>query len=563
MGGFAIHRIMDENYYDLIINKGFAASYNPQEHVTPINLRDSLVNIPAIEPNACDLGRHPYNFFPSLFCLTSRLDLEGTGIGRVQRNPNLAFFGQGVLIGVLDTGIDYQHKAFLNADGTSRILSIWDQTIQEGVPPEGFFYGTEYKKEQIDLALKSDAPFSIVPSRDENGHGTAIASVIAGSSDDENAFTGIVPASNLIVVKLKEAKRVLRQLHFVPEGPVCYQESDVLFAARYLFDTARSLRMPLALCIAFGTSQGGHDGNGSTSAYLSYISQLSQTGVTISAGNEGNTQRHYFGTTDPDTYQNEFNLRAGIEDRKFAFEIWPYSPSRLTLEIITPGGESTREIFPSLSECRRFSFIYDASIVYVNNILSEQEIGGQVILVRMENPTEGNWRLRVRNIENATSSFHVWLPAGDFISKESYFFNSSPNTTVLSPGNSTKPMTVTAFNQRDGSILPESSRGYTRTTAAVIPELAAPGYQLTCAVPGGGYGNISGSGAASAYASGIVAMIFEWAVVRGNYVTMSGNDIKYLLIQGADREVGTVYPNNIWGYGKINVDGFFRTLLLT
>ncbi len=544
-----------------MINKALASAYGSGDSITPINFRDSLVNVLALDPNPCDLGIYPYDYFPSAFCLTAKLDFEKTGVSKVQRNPNLALFGNGILVGIIDTGIDYQHKAFLNQDGTSRIVAIWDQTIQDGDPPEGFTYGTLYNNEQINLALKSDNPLSIVPSIDENGHGTAIASIIAGTEDTQNSFTGVVPASSLIVVKLKQAKKNIRAINFVPEGPVCYQDTDILFAARYLFDTARILRQPLALCIALGTSQAGHDGIGATSTYLSYINEIPQIGVAITAGNEGNNQRHYFGTLDARTYRREFELKVSSIDKKFGLEVWPYSPSRMTIEIITPNGESTQEVFPRLNECRKFTFVYDSTVVYVNNIITESSTGDQLILVRMENATEGIWKLRVRNIENAVSSFHAWLPAGDFISKDTIFLQSNPDTTILSPGNAMKTMTMTAYNQNDDSILIQSGRGYTRSTPHVVPDLAAPGYNLTCAVPNGDYGNLTGTGAATAYATGIVAMVMEWAILREYYITITGTNIKNLLIRGADRDPGTTYPNNIWGYGKINIDGLFRALL--
>ncbi|MFA9464656.1 MAG: S8 family peptidase [Velocimicrobium sp.] len=527
-----------------------------------MNDKNSLIHVPVDNANACDLGAYPYYIFPSVCCLTSAVDLEKTGITKVQKNPNLALYGRGVLIGIMDTGIDYQHKAFLNKDGTSRILSIWDQTIQEGVPPEGFTFGSEYNKEKINLALKNDNPLAIVPSIDENGHGTAIASIIAGSEDLENSFTGIVPFAQFIIVKLKQAKQILRDIHFIPDGPVCYQESDLIFATRYLINMARNLRRPLAYCLALGTSQSGHDGIGATSSYLAYTMQIPQICVSLSAGNEGNKQRHFFGTVNATTYQKEFELKVSAKDKKFAMEIWPDAPSRLSIEIITPSGESTQEVFPKLSVCRMFKFIYVPTVVWVNNIVSEQETGDQLILLRFENPLEGIWKLRVHNIENGVSSFHAWLPAGDFISDETFFLQSNPDTTVLSPGNAINPLTITAYNQVDNSIMLQSGRGYTRTTSAIKPDIAAPGYEITCAVVNGGYGSLSETGAATAYGTGIVAMLLEWAVIRGNYTTISGTDISNLLKRGADREEEIIYPNNIWGYGKINIDGVFRQLFL-
>ena len=198
----------------------------------------------------------------------SQTSLEASGIISVQNNPYLALYGNGILVGVVDTGIDYQHPAFLYRDGISRILSIWDQTIQTGPVPSGFKYGTEYSRDLINLAIKNSNPLSIVPSVDDNGHGTAIASIMAGSRNDAELFRGVAPESELVVVKLKEAKQNIRQVSFVPEDAECYQETDIMLAIRYLVEISISLRRPIAICLALGTSQGSHNGYGTLSEYI-------------------------------------------------------------------------------------------------------------------------------------------------------------------------------------------------------------------------------------------------------------------------------------------------------
>ncbi len=561
IGGFLIQKIYDEGYYDFIIDNALAYLYNSGDNVTPINEKNSILYIPSTETDICTLGEYPYRLFPSIFTLNAITDLEKSGIGKVQRNPNLALFGLGVVIGIIDTGINYQHQAFRFNDGTSRILSIWDQTIQEGKPPEGFSYGAEYNKDMINLALKSENPLSIVPSVDENGHGTAIASIVAGSENTEKSFSGIVPLSGLAVVKLKPPKQKTRDIFFIPEDAVCFQETDVMLGIRYLVNVARQLRHSLALCIAFGTSQGGHDSLGATSSYLSNISQLAQIGVAVAGGNEGNKQRHYFGTVDATTYTNEFELKVSSKDKNFSFEIWCDALSRLSIEVTTPTGETIAEIFPRFNQCRKFNFIYEPSLVWVNNIIVEEQTGDQMILIRMKNPLEGIWHFKVYNIENEVSSFHAWLPSGDLISTETFFLQSTPDTTLTSPGNAMNPMTVTAYNQNTDGILIESGRGYNRRNE-IKPDFAAPGYNLSCATINGDYGSITGTGAATAYATGIVAMILEWAVVRGNYTSITGMDISRFLIRGASRDEGITYPNNIWGYGKIDINGVFEKLRL-
>jgi hypothetical protein len=216
-------------------------------------------------------------------------------------------------------------------------------------------------------------------------------------------------------------------------------------------------------------------------------------------------------------------------------------------------------VLPALGECREFLFQAEQSGVWINNYIFEEETGDQLILMRFQNPVQGVWTIRVENLDSEAFSFHAWLPSGDLISEETFFVNSNPDTTITSPGNATYPLTVTAYNQFNDSILPESGRGYTRT-GYIKPDIAAPGFELTCAVPGNGYGSITGSGCAAAQAAGIVAMVFEWAVPRGNYTNITGNDVNRLIIRGAQRNSAFTYPNNIWGYGQIQVNSLFEGL---
>lgn len=557
-----MNKILDDNYYDLIISNIMIPYYDTGDNITHMNIRNSLAHVPNNPKDPCDLGIHPYNAFPSIATLSSTVSLERSGVGTVQRNPHMALFGRGIIVAVLDTGIDYQHQAFTYHDGTTRILSLWDQTIQEGSPPDGFTYGTEYTREHINVALKSDDPLSIVPSVDTNGHGTAIASIIAGKSSPEYSFSGVVPESDLVIVKLKQAKNSLKKIFFVPEEIECYQETDLIIGIAYVTSIAQRLNRPIVICIAMGTSQSSHDGRGATSFITNYLVQQPNIGITISAGNEANKHRHYYNSTTAVPFQNDFELRVGGNDKLFAIELWPLIPARLSIEIIAPNRESTMEVHPSLGVCRRFPGIFIPSVVWINNYIFEEETGDQLILLRFQDPIPGNWTIRVKNLDNGPFSFHAWLPSADLISEETFFLYSDPNTTITSPGNATSPLTVTAYNQFNNSILPESGRGYTRT-GFMKPDIAAPGYQLTCAVPGNQYGSITGSGTAAAHAAGIIAMVFEWAVSRGNYTNITGIDVNRLLIRGARRPSTTTYPNIVWGYGQIDINTLFERLTRT
>lgn len=553
-----MEKILDENYYDFIINNTLALQ-SEGESITVLNERHSMLHVPVNIFSMCDLGMYPYNRFPTLFTLSSQLSLDSSNISQIQANPSLALFGMGVLIGIIDTGVDYTHPAFKRSDNTSRIVSIWDQTIQDGYPPEGFTYGTEYDNQILNLALRTEEPLTIVPSTDTNGHGTAIASIAAGSPDPENSFTGVVPQSQLVVVKLKEAKQNLRRIFSVPEGVVCFQETDIILGIRYVLNVAQRLRRPVVILIAVGSSMSGHEGVGATSSYIDYLSQLSNVNVVVSAGNEGNKNRHFYGNVRAAPYVQEFELKISANDPFFSFQIWPDIQARLAVQIIAPTGEMTSLIYPSIGTCVNHQFVFSQTEMWVNNILLEEENGSQLILIRFAHASEGIWRVRVNGIDQNPFSYNSWLPSGDMISNETFFLLSTPDTTITAPGNADHILTVTAYDQVTGSIIIDSSRGYTRR-GRVKPDVAAPGSMIPCAVPGGGYASLTGTGAAAAHAAGAVAMVFEWAVVRGNYTSLTGKDVNSLIIRGATRNPIYAYPNNIWGYGKLNMYALFELL---
>ena len=279
----------------------------------------SVINIPSYLINKCSLGDISYSEFPRCYTLQSSKALEQTGVSQIQRNPNLNLLGEGTLIGIIDTGIDYQNKAFRSSDGRTRIAALWDQTISDGTyPPLGFPYGAEFSRDVIDNALQSTNPLDIVPSTDTDGHGTYIAGIAAGTPDLANDFSGVVPKSNLVVVKLKKAKNITKDIFSIPEEIECYQETDIMFGIKYVISVAIQLKRPISICIALGTSQGSHSGQEPLSVYLSYLTPLIGIGISIASGNEGNTRRHYLGNFKPNETIKELDLNVANVDKMFA-----------------------------------------------------------------------------------------------------------------------------------------------------------------------------------------------------------------------------------------------------
>lgn len=555
-------RMTSEDYADLLIAyNGNLSVFDDFQDATVhiINFLHAIVHIPVSQVTDEIIYRYGYSAMPTLYGLVSQSSLEASGILRLRSIPNFNLRGQGVLIGIIDSGIDYTNPAFRNADGTTRIAAIWDQTIDSDNYPEFAQYGTEYTREQINEALRSDDPLSIVPTNDEIGHGTMVAGIAAGSEIPDSNFTGVAPDSELVVVKLKQAKRYLRDFFLVKEDVPCYESIDILFAVEYLRLTAIALERPIAVCVAVNTSFGPHDGRDALTSYLSLISRNVGFGVIIAAGNEGNARRHYFGRINETMEYNEIEINVGENERGFTMELWGNHPSLFSVDIQSPSGEYVPRVQPRLNETREVSFIFEQTIINLDYQSVESQSGDELILFRFKNPTPGIWRIRVYEELKLESSFHIWLPMEGFISDNTFFIRSDPYTTVLNLGTGRYPITVTAYNDLDDSLYIDASRGYTRTDV-IKPEIAAPGVNILAPSINNNFVEVTGTSAAAAHTAGVAALLFEWGIVRGNQPFLNTLDMKILMIRGARRRLDLIYPNRDWGYGILDVYNIFDSL---
>ena len=555
-------KITSNDYADLLVNYyGSEANLQRFEGFTIhiMNNRNAIVYPPASFLENWVIQEVRYSAIPSCYGLESMRSLEASEVLQIRRAPVFGLRGQGVLVGIIDTGIDYTNPIFRYSDGTSKIAAIWDQTIESENYPSYFFYGTEYFTEQINQALQTDNPFEIVPSKDEIGHGTALAGIAVGNEVEESNFSGVAPDSELVIVKLKQAKPVMREVFYIPEGVPCYQENDIMWGVQYMVDTARRLGRPLAICIALGSSQGAHDGRGSLSSLIDAAGNFSGIAVSISAGNEGNMRRHYFAMVEREIGQHRVELNVGENEVNFTMELWGAAPSTYSIDITSPSGEYIPRIPVGLFITRVVGFIFERTRISVNYKMVESQVGDQLILMRFQEPTAGLWTFTVYTTGDIPGSFHIWLPMGDFISRSTYFIQSNPYTTVTSPGNASVPITVTAYNPVNSVLYQNASKGYSRTND-IKPELAAPGVNILSPTLEQGFDNVTGTGAAAAHTTGITAMMLEWGIVRGNYPGIDAVEIKQFLIRGARRNVRLAYPNRDWGYGMIDIYNVFNIL---
>lgn len=557
-----INPITSEDYGDILIE--YSGDENvlnafTDAYIEIINYLQAVVHIPVNRITNQIILEFGYSSMPNLYAPISNSSIEASGILRIRNVPNFNLLGEGVLVGIIDTGIDYTNPIFRYADGTTRIASIWDQSIQTGPPPRGRFYGTEYAKDVINEALASSDPLSIVPSVDTQGHGTMVAGIAGGNMSPENNFTGVAPGVEFVIVKLKPAKQYLLRFYRIPENTLCYQENDLLFAMGYLLDVSFQLQRPIAICIALGSSQGGHDGRGILSSYLSLIANTPGVIAIVAGGNEGNNKRHYAGRVNPATGYDAVELNVGENESGFSMEIWGQAPSIFSIDILSPSGEYVPRIAVGMDENREISFIFEQTIIYIDYQIVESESGDQLILVRFDNPTPGIWRFNVYERGDLNLGFHIWLPMGNLISQNTFFIRSDPYVTILSPGNSEVPLTVTAYNDEDDSLYIDAGRGYNRL-GGIKPNVAAPGVNIVGPTLEQGFGSFSGTSTSAAHVAGVAAMILEWGIIRNNLEGMSTVEFKKLVMRGARRDKNLLYPNRDWGYGILDVYNIFDSL---
>jgi len=486
-----------------------------------------------------------------------------SGITRVQ-GPPLDLTGRGVILAFADTGINYRNRIFQKEDGTTRILAIWDQTIQDGEPPEDFLYGTEYTREEINRALQTEKPLEIVPSIDENGHGTRLAALAAGSQlENGSVYNSPAYDAEILVVKLKPAKEYLREYYLIPEGVSAYASTDVMTAIKYLDSYAKVFRRPIVFCLGLGTNFRDHEGNEIFSRYLNAVASQRSRIMVIAGGNEGNTSHHYGGRFQNGEAENmEIFVSDGVDG--FFMEIWTEAPVNLSVSIRTPGGEYIDPTSVLFQTNLRYRFVFEDTIITVYNAYIAQGSGDALVLMRFEKPTPGVWTIGVLD-ENQTqeAGFDAWLPISDFLQQPVYFLRPDPGITLTTPSYVPEAITVAAYDSSNNSIYQNSGRGYSRD-GQIKPDLTAPGVDIT--VVGNRLGEepiistYTGSSLAAGIMAGAAAQFAQWAVVEGNSPYIRSQEVKNYFIRGASRERNIEYPNEVWGYGRLDLYNTFANM---
>ena len=535
--------------------------YQPDERFQIINDLFGVLYVPMREIPELQLNSYSYSSIPRCYTYMDTGALSASGVTRLHGHPYLKLKGSGTLVAIIDSGIDYLHPAF-HRGMTSKILSIWDQELESGLT-ERIPFGREFNRGEIEQALSAENPWEVVPSMDKSGHGTEVAATAAGYSIEKEGFSGAAPEAELVVVKLKQAKRYLRDLYLLPQEADIYQEDDIMLAIAYVLRVAAENQKPLSICIGLGSSMGAHQGEGPLNEYINSIAAFSQNAVSVPAGNEGTARHHYMKTLSAANIKDTIELRVGEKEstRGFMLEFWGDSPNFYSMTIQSPTGEQLSISTSLKNSTQELYFVFVETKVLVNYVPIERRTGNTLIFIRFLHPSAGIWKFLVEGRIPGESRFHIWLPVRGMISDDTYFLEPSPEYTITSPGDAADAMTATAYQYRDNSLYVQASRGY-NTENVVKPDFAAPGVDILTASIGAGaeFAPATGTSLAAAQTAGMAALLFEWSLIRENEPYFTGNSIKNYLSRGAVRDLNLSYPNQEWGYGRLDLYHTFELL---
>lgn len=448
--------------------------------------------------------------------------------------------GQGVILGIIDSGIDYLHPDFRNEDGGTRILYLWDQD-----------QGQVYDREDINRALTAyretndrTAALAIVPSVDVSGHGTAAAAIAAGNGrGSEGVYRGAAYESELIVVKLG-----------TPPEDSFPRTTQLMEGLDFILKRAVLLERPAAVNISFGNTYGSHDGTSLLETFMNEASNYSRNVIVTGTGNEGAAAGHTSGQLIMGKTEN-IELSAAPFQTGFGVQLWKSYADRFSVRLTAPDGRSLGVIEEELGT-QRLKYGNTHILIYYGKpspYSRAQEIYFDFIPAR-DYIDSGIWSFQLIPDRLVTGRYDFWLPSGRILNPSTRFLRPVPDTTLTIPSTASGVLSVGAYNDSNQAYADFSGRGFTRQTRQVKPDLAAPGVDIITAKAGGGYEAVTGTSFAAPFVTGSAALLMQWGIVDGNDPFLYGEKVKAYLIRGARHLPGYAeWPNEKLGYGALCV----------
>ena len=460
-------------------------------------------------------------------------------IDAVQEAP-YGLTGQGVLVGIVDSGIDLTNPDFRNEDGTTRIAALWDQADRE------------YTSEEINEFLNAEGtgqPAAQPPlSADSSGHGTAVAGIAAGNGrgSEGRRYRGAAPESELVIVKMKS-----------PQPGGFPRTTELMTGVDYLIRKAQEMRMPIAVNISFGNTYGPHDGSSLVEQYLNDVSAIWKNVICIGTGNEGTAAGHAAGIVS-DEEETVQELAVQEREQPFGLQIWKSYTDEIDISIISPAGEPAGP-FREKTGAQRYLTGSTELLVYYGEpkpYSVRQEIFVAFLPMR-DYVDSGVWQIVLTPRRIVAGTYQMWLPSQAALNVGTAFLTPDSMSTLTVPSTAARAVTVAAYDERTFSYADFSGRGPSavyESAGVPKPDVAAPGVDVNAPVPGGGYRAFTGTSFAVPFVTGGAALLMEWAIVRGNDPYLYGEKVKAYLRRGARQLPGyRKWPNAQLGYGALCV----------
>ncbi len=445
--------------------------------------------------------------------------------------------GQGVLVALLDSGIDYAHPDFRNEDGSTRILELWDQTMDR-----------VFKKPEIDEALAAPTEaerYRLVPSRDLSGHGTHVAGIAAGNGRASGGrYRGVAYESSLLVVKLG-----------TPREQSFPRTTELMEALNFVIKRALEYRMPVAVNISFGNTYGSHSGTSLLETFIDDISSYWKSVIAIGTGNEGSGRGHTSGTVS-ENQQEMIELAVGTYETSISVQIWKSYVDEFDIILEHPNGQRVGPLSQNLAPQRLI--LADTEILVYYGEPSPYSVYQEIYLdfiPRQDYIDSGVWKFYLVPKRVVLGNYDMWLPSQAALNRSTGFLYPVDDTTLTIPSTASKAISVGAYDARYQQFAEFSGRGFTRQTRQVKPDIAAPGVDITSAAPGDTYASRSGTSMATPFVTGSAALMMQWGIVEGNDPFLYGEKVKAYMRRGARELPGfEVYPNAQVGYGALCVE---------
>ena len=483
----------------------------------------------------------PYSM-SSLINITDNLSqgvpiLQATDMSNMSNNLYNRLQGEGSIVAIIDSGIDYLNQDFINEDGSSKILYLWDQESDYGSPPDNMLFGSEYNKEQLNEAIANN---NADLSRDEIGTGTMAAGIVVSEGKNNPAYRGIAPKAELIVIKLRS------YISLFKEGRINYKNTDFLVAISYIIQKFKEINRPIILNFTLGTTSG----RDISQTLLNTFNELYQSGFILvsGAGNQGNTDIHYSGNVSSGN-SVDINFQVG-DDKNLNIIIDGYKVDKFEIALISPFGE----ISPTISYAPNFS-LYAGKFNLENVTYSISysypwiSTGSMQVSINLKNVYSGIWTLRITGQNVINGEFNAYLPNKNLISDNTRFIDSDSNSTITRYGLLREVITIGTYNTKSNIIWIGSSKGPAETL-----DMVAPGVDIISNYLDNTFNTATGTGVSSSVVCGVIALLIEFIINQTEFYRLSiySEPIKTYLMLGATQKPIYTYPNTSYGYGILN-----------